>query len=141
MTLWVDVHSTEKLLKHNGPFPSSPQFLFQSESKAPFTLQKKMIPDRKKVGTDQIFLPCKPSVLCLHEMDPDSLFSGFGAIGAYGPKTEKKTSADPFCCSKRCVNTSSFRAHIGSNKNLVRTPKISSVNSVQITRPKGSFQS
>ena len=100
-----------------------------------------MGPDRKKVGTDQIFLPCKPSVPCLHEMDPDSLFSGFGAIGAYGPKTEKKTSPDPFCCSKRCVNTSSFRAQIGSNKNLVRTPKISSVNSVQITRPKGSFQS
>ena len=32
------------------------------------------------VGMDQIFLPCKPSVPCLHEMDPDSLFSGFGAI-------------------------------------------------------------
>ena len=38
-----------------------------------------MGPDRKKVGTDQVFLPCKPSVPCLHEMDPDSLFSGFGA--------------------------------------------------------------
>ena len=114
-----------------------------------------MGPDRKKVGTDQIFLPCKPSVPCLHEMDPDSLFSGFGTIGAHGPKTEKKTSPDPFCCSKRCVNTSSFRVNTRcvntssfraqmlpcSNKNLVRTPKISSVNSVQITTPKGSFQS
>ena len=79
-------------------------------SKAPFTLQEKMGPDRKKVGMNQIFLPCKPSVPCLHEMDPDSLFSGFGAIGAYGPKTEKKTTPDPFCCSKRCVNASSFRA-------------------------------
>ena len=55
-----------------------------------------MGPDPKKVGTDQIFLPCKPSVPCLHEMDPDSLFSGFGTIG----KTEKKTSPDPLGCSK-----------------------------------------
>ena len=59
-----------------------------------------MGPDRKKVGTDQIFLPCKPSVPCLHEMDPDSLFSGFGAIGAYGPKTEKKNESGPFLLFK-----------------------------------------
>ena len=52
------------------------------KTEAPFTLQKKMSPDRKKVGTDQIFLPSKPSVPCLHEIDPDSLFSGFGGIGA-----------------------------------------------------------
>ena len=44
-------------------------------------------------GTDQIFLSCKPSVPCFHEMDPDMLFSGFGG---YGPKTEKQTSPDPF---------------------------------------------
>ena len=63
------------------------------QAKAPFTL-------RKKMGPDQIFLPCKPSVPCFHEIDPDSLFSGFGAIGGYGPKTEKKKSPDPFRCSK-----------------------------------------
>lgn len=33
---------------------------------------------------------------CLYEMDPDLLFSGFGAIG---PKL-KKVSPDPFCCLK-----------------------------------------
>ena len=60
-----------------------------------------MGPDRQKVGTDQIFLPCKPSVPCLHEIDPDSLFSGFGAIGAYGPKTEKKKNeSGPFLLFK-----------------------------------------
>ena len=57
---------------------------------------KKWVRTHKKVGTDQIFLPCKPSVPCFYEMGPDSLFSGFGAIGGYGPKTEKKTSPDPF---------------------------------------------
>ena len=62
--------------------------------------RKKWVPTHRKVGTDQIFLLCKPSVSCFHEMDPDSLFSGFGAIGGYGPKTEKKTSPDPFRCSK-----------------------------------------
>ena len=62
--------------------------------------RKKWVRTHRKVGTDQIFLPCKPSVPCFHEMDPDSLFSGFGAIGGYDPKTEKKTSPDPFRCSK-----------------------------------------
>ena len=33
-------------------------------------------------------------------MDPDSLFSGFGAIGAYGPKTEKKNESRPFLLFK-----------------------------------------
>lgn len=52
---------------------------------APFTLQKKKwVRTRKKVGTDQIFFPCKPSVLCFHEMGPDSLF------WFLWPKTEKK---------------------------------------------------
>ena len=45
-------------------------------------------------------LPCKPSVPCFHEMDPDSLFSGFGATGGYGPKTEKRP--DPFSCKALC---------------------------------------
>ena len=62
--------------------------------------RKKWVQTHRKVGTDQIFFPCKPSVPCFHEMDPDSLFSGFGAIGGYGPKTEKKKSPDPFRCSK-----------------------------------------
>ena len=44
---------------------------------------KKWVQTHRKVGTDQIFFRCKPSVPCLHEMDPDSLFSGFGAIGGY----------------------------------------------------------
>ena len=63
--------------------------------------KNKWVPTHRKVGTDQIFLLCKASVSCFHEMDPNSLFSGFGAIGGYGPKTEKKkTSPDPFRCSK-----------------------------------------
>ena len=62
-----------------------------------YTTEKKG--SHKKVGTDQIFLPCKPSVPCFHEMDPDLLFSVLGAIGVYGPKPPK-TSPDPFCCSK-----------------------------------------
>ena len=70
---------------------------------------KKWARTHKKVGTDQIFLPCKPSVPCFYEMGPDSLFSGFGAIGGYGPKTEKKRVRTPFPDRKRCVNASSFR--------------------------------
>ena len=70
---------------------------------------KKWVRTHKKVGTDQIFLPCKPSVPCFYEMGPDSLFSGFGAIGGYGPKTEKKRVRTPFPDRKRCVNASSFR--------------------------------
>ena len=49
------------------------------------------------------------SVPCFYEMGPDSLFSGFGAIGGYGPKTEKKRIRTPFPDRKRCVNASSFR--------------------------------
>ena len=37
----------------------------------------------------QIFLLCKPSIPYFHEIDPDSVFSGFGAIGGYGFKTAK----------------------------------------------------
>ena len=33
---------------------------------------KKWVRTHKKVGTDQIFLPCKPSVPCFYEMGPDS---------------------------------------------------------------------
>ena len=57
--------------------------------------RKKWVPTHRKVGTDRDI-----SISCFHEMDPNSLFSGFGAIGGYGPKTEKKTSPDPFRCSK-----------------------------------------
>ena len=72
-----------------------------THTKAPFTLQKQMgwVRTHKKVGTDWTFVPRKPSVPYFHEMDPDSLFSGLGAKGGYGPKTEKKKSG-PFCCSK-----------------------------------------
>ena len=49
-----------------------------------YTTEKKWVRTRKKVGTDQIFFPCKPSVLCFHEMGPDSLF------WFLWPKTEKK---------------------------------------------------
>ena len=38
------------------------------------TTEKKWVRTRKKVGTVQIFFPCKPSILCFHEMDPDPLF-------------------------------------------------------------------
>ena len=81
------------------------------ESLAPFTLQKKSGsgPIKIKVGMDHIFLPCKPSVPCFHEMDPNSIFSGFEAIGGYGPKTEKKRVRTPLAVRKRCVNASSFR--------------------------------
>ena len=84
--------------------------------KPPFTTlkphlhyRKKWVRTHKKVGTDQIFLPCKPSVPCFHEMDTDSPFSGFGVIGGYGPKTEKKRVPIPFTVRKRSVNASSFR--------------------------------
>ena len=57
---------------------------------------------------DQIFLLRKPSVPCFHEMDPDSLFSSFGAI-ARPKKTEKKQQLrTPFAVQKHCVNASSF---------------------------------
>ena len=72
-----------------------------------YTTEKKG--SHKKVGTDQIFLPCKPSVPCFHEMDPDLLFSGLGAIGGYGPKTPQKRVRTPFAVRKRCVNACSFR--------------------------------
>ena len=63
-----------------------------------YTTEKKG--SHKKVGTDQIFLPCKPSVPCFHEMDPDSLFSGLGGHRRLWPQNPPKTSPDPFCCSK-----------------------------------------
>ena len=50
---------------------------------------------RKNGGLLVVYLHRAP--FTLHKkMGPDSLFSGFGAIGGYGPKTEKKTSPDPF---------------------------------------------
>ena len=70
-------------------------------SEAPFTPQKKWVRTQRKVGTDQIFLPRKLFVPCFHETDPDSIFSGFLAIGrTMAPKPKKKTSPDLFCCSK-----------------------------------------
>ena len=63
--------------------------ILDSLLKTPFTLQKKWVQTHKKVGMHQIFLLCKPSMPCFHEMDLDSVFSGFGVIGGYGSKTEK----------------------------------------------------
>ena len=74
-----------------------------------FASARKKKGSHKKGGTDQIFLPCKPSVPCFHEMDPDLLFSGLGAIGGYGPKTPQKRVRTPFAVRKRCVNACSFR--------------------------------
>ena len=48
----------------------------QSASSSPiYTTEKNWVWTHKKVSVDWIFLPCKPSVPCFHEMDPDSLFS------------------------------------------------------------------
>ena len=69
--------------------------IFVPNHKPHLHYRKKWVRTHKKVGTDQIFLPCKPSVPCFHEMDPDSLFSGFGAIGGYDPKAEKKDESGP----------------------------------------------
>ena len=38
-------------------------------------------------------------------MDPNSLFSGFGAIGGYGPKTEKKNESGPLSLLESAVKT------------------------------------
>lgn len=67
--------------------------------------RKKWVWTHKKIGMDQIFLLRKPSVPCFHEMDPDSLFSSFGAIAT--PK-KKKQLRIPFAVRKHCVNASSF---------------------------------
>ena len=78
--------------------------IFVPNHKPHLYYRKKRVRTRKKVGTNKIFLPCKPYVPCFHEMDPDSLFSGFGTIATPPPqkkkKQKKKTSPDPFCCSK-----------------------------------------
>jgi len=55
-----------------------------------YTTEKKWVRTRKKVGTDQIFFPCKPSVLCFPEMDPDSLFLVLGPWAAVAPEPTKK---------------------------------------------------
>ena len=53
--------------------------------------RKKWVRTHKKVGTDQIFLPRKLFVPCFYEMDPDSIFSVFLAIGrTMAPKSKKK---------------------------------------------------
>ena len=65
-----------------------------------YTTEKKWVRTRKKVGTDQIFFPCKPSVLCFHEMGPDSLFWFLWPKTEKKKKKKRKTSPDPFCCSK-----------------------------------------
>ena len=85
-----------------------------THTKGLFTLQKKMgwVRTHKKVGTDRTFVSRKPSVPYFHEMDPDSLFSGLGAKGGYGPKTEKKKSPDPFCCSKALCKRISVPYHL-----------------------------
>ena len=69
-----------------------------------YTTEKKG--SHKKVGTDQIFLPCKPSASCFHEMDPDLLFSGLAAIGGYGPQPpppKKKNESGPLLLFESAV--------------------------------------
>ena len=56
------------------------------------TTEKKWVRTRKKVGTVQIFFPCKPSILCFHEMDPDPLF-----FQNRKKKKKKKRFRTPFC--------------------------------------------
>ena len=83
--------------------------IFVPNHKPHLHYRKKWVRTHKKVGTNKIFLPRKPYVPCVHEMDLDSLFSGFGAIGGYDPKTEKKKRVrTPFAVRKRRVNASSF---------------------------------
>ena len=60
--------------------------------------RKKWVPTHRKVGTDQIF----PYHVFM-KMDPNSLFSGFGAIGGYGPKTEKKNESGPLSLLESAV--------------------------------------
>ena len=76
-----------------------------------------------------MFLPCKLSVPCFQEMDPDPIFSDFGS------KPNKHESGPAFAVQERCVNAASFRTIFFFPKNLVVTPEIGSVNSVLITGP------
>ena len=75
------------------------------------TEKKKWVRTHRKVGTDQIFLLHKLSVPRFHETDPDSIFSGFLAIGrTMPPKPKKKKRVrTPFAVRKRCFKASSFR--------------------------------
>ena len=88
--------------------------IFVPNHKPHLHYRKKWVRTHKKVGTNKLFFPCKPYVPCVREMNPDSLFSGFGAIAAYGPKTEKKkkTSPDPFCCSKALCKRTFVSYHL-----------------------------
>ena len=62
-------------------------------------------PIKKLVWTRYFCCMRKPSVPCFHEMDPDSLFSSFGAIATPKKKQQLRT---PFAVRKHCVNASSF---------------------------------
>ena len=72
--------------------------IFVPNHKPHLHYRKKWVRTHKKVGTNKLFFPCKP-------------YLGFGAIGGYGPKTEKKKKLvrTPFAVRKRCVNAPSFR--------------------------------
>ena len=64
------------------------------------TEKKKWVRTCKTVGTDQIFFPCKPSVLCFHEMDPDSLFR---VSMVPKPKKKKKKESGPLLLFESAV--------------------------------------
>lgn len=65
-----------------------------------YTTEKKgSVPVKKLVRTRYFFLVNLPYYV--FQNGSGLAFSGFGAMGGYGPRTEKKkTSPDPFCCSK-----------------------------------------
>ena len=65
-----------------------------------YTTEKKRVRTRKKVGTDQIFFPCKPSVLCFPKWIRTRFFWFWGYGRLWPQNRKKKTSPDPFCCSK-----------------------------------------
>ena len=54
-----------------------------------YTTEKKRVRTRKKVGTDQIFFPCKPSVLCFPKWIRTRLF-WFWGYGRLWPQNRKK---------------------------------------------------
>ena len=56
----------------------------------------------KKVGTDHIFMPCKPSLSCFHEMDSDSLFL------VLGPK-KKRVRTIPYHLLNRELKHQTFQ--------------------------------
>ena len=74
-----------------------------------YTTEKKgSVPVKKLVRTRYFFLVNLPYYV--FQNGSGLAFSGFGAMGGYGPRTEKKKRVRiPFAVRKRCANASSFR--------------------------------